>query len=905
MHVLPLAGHVLTGLLLTVLAVAPVCAAGLGGLVRDASGGAIAGVEVVVMTPQRAVIATARTGADGRFQIAALPEGRYLVAARAEGFREVMIAADVGADAETPLTITLDIDQIHQEVSVTATPGTVVDRQFASQPVNIITEDQIAQRATTVLAQAVNEEVGVNLQRTSPTMAGIFVRGLTGNKVNVFLDGVRYSTGAQRGGVNTFFDLVEPSSLETIEILRGPNSAEYGSDALGGSIQLLSHVPGLSDSGVRWKGAAGVTASSGHESGGTSFSGSMSRPSLGLYGNAAAQGVGELAPGGGIDSHASVTRFFGLPSDTLYPDRLPETGFRQWGTLLKANWTPRSDTQLVASYVSSRQDGGNRYDQLLGGDGNLVAELNDLTLDLFYVRAERVKIGWFDHASVTYSLNSQREERVNQGGNGNPRAAIGHEPERTTANGFQGSATRQLSPRLNFQIGGDVYFEKLTSDAFDVNPVTGSISPRRPRVPSGATFRNGGMFAQTGVDAVPDLVKIVGAVRWGGVRYRASATDAPIVNGRPLWPDDRLSSSAVTFRAGAVVTPRPEWTIASSLTRGYRAPHMTDLGTLGLTGAGFEVAAPDVAGLNGTVGNSAAATAVSTGDPVEQLVDESSFAWDASLRYRKSGVSGEAAVFVNNIHDNIQKQALILPQGAVGQLLGTEPITSQTANGTVFVALSSSPVLVRANFDNARIWGVELRGQVPILTGLIADGNFTYIRSRDTQTNRPPNIEGGTPAPNAWLSVRYTPPGSRWWVQPYLRIAADQPNLSSLDLGDRRTGADRSRTSIRNFFINGATARGWVGAGNDGVLGTADDVLTVTGETVTEIQNRVLGTANNAPLFSEVEGYVLFGVRTGFRMGRHEVLVHLENLTDENYRDISWGMDAPGRSVSARYRITF
>jgi len=42
---------------------------------------------------------------------------------------------------------------------------------------------------------------------------------------------VRYSTGAQRGGVNTFFDLVEPSSLETIEILRGPNSAEYGSDA--------------------------------------------------------------------------------------------------------------------------------------------------------------------------------------------------------------------------------------------------------------------------------------------------------------------------------------------------------------------------------------------------------------------------------------------------------------------------------------------------------------------------------------------------------------------------------------------------------------------------------------------------------------------------------------------------
>ena len=54
----------------------------------------------------------------------------------------------------------------------------------------------------------------MQLQRTSPTMAGVFVRGLTGNKVNVFVDGVRYSNGAQRGGVNTFLDLIEPGMLE-------------------------------------------------------------------------------------------------------------------------------------------------------------------------------------------------------------------------------------------------------------------------------------------------------------------------------------------------------------------------------------------------------------------------------------------------------------------------------------------------------------------------------------------------------------------------------------------------------------------------------------------------------------------------------------------------------------------
>ena len=90
---------------------------------------------------------------------------------------------------------------------------------------------------------------------------------------------------------------------------------------------------------------------------------------------------------------------------------------------------------------------------------------------------------------MTYSFNSQREERVNQGGNGNPTATIGHEPERTTANGIQGSVSRQLSPRQTFRLGGEIYFEELTSDSFNVNPVTGAVSPRRPRVPSGATFR--------------------------------------------------------------------------------------------------------------------------------------------------------------------------------------------------------------------------------------------------------------------------------------------------------------------------------------------------------------------------------------------------------------------------------
>ena len=125
----------------------------------------------------------------------------------------------------TGLAVDLQPEAFREEVTVTATPGRADALGDVAQRVNVIGEEEIALRAKAVLAQAASEEVGLHLQRTSPTMAGVFVRGLTGNKVNVFVDGVRYSTSAQRGGISTFFDLVEPEALEGIEVVRGPSSA--------------------------------------------------------------------------------------------------------------------------------------------------------------------------------------------------------------------------------------------------------------------------------------------------------------------------------------------------------------------------------------------------------------------------------------------------------------------------------------------------------------------------------------------------------------------------------------------------------------------------------------------------------------------------------------------------------
>jgi hemoglobin/transferrin/lactoferrin receptor protein len=306
------------------------------------------------------------------------------------------------------------------------------------------------------------------------------------------------------------------------------------------------------------------------------------------------------------------------------------------------------------------------------------------------------------------------------------------------------------------------------------------------------------------------------------------------------------------------------------------------------------------------VGTTAAATAVSTGDPVQQLGPETSLNYEAGVRFHRTRLRTDLTVFVNDIEDNIQKQALILPPGAVGITLGDQTITRQTATGTVFVPASTSPVLVRANFDRARVWGIEHTLSATLSPAWSASTVFTYLHAADRTTGLPPNIEGGTPAPDGWLKVRWQSSGGRIWVEGYLHAAGAQDRLSSLDLEDRRTGAPRSRSSIASFFTNGARARGLVSSGPDGVAGNADDVLLATGETLPQVQDRVLGPGvNSSSLYTEVAGYAVFGVRGAWRAGPHEVFLDVQNLGDRNYRGISWGMDAPGRGAYFRYALRF
>ncbi len=880
----------------------------LSGKVEDTSGAVISGARVALINSQQSLLGIAVTDSYGSFQFNDVLDGVYVLMISRSDFSRQRVGALVRADM-THLSIVLEPNQISEQVTVTAEAGQVADARSVDQQVNIIGEKEIIDRAPEVVAQVVDEEPGVNLQRTSPSLSAVFVRGLTGRNVAVYVDGVRYTTSAQRGGVGTFFSLIEPSSLETVEILRGPNSSQYGSDALGGVVNFISRSPAYGGNDGEFHGNTSLFYSSPTNGFGGNTLLTYGTRHYGMLLNLNARRINRLRPGGGIDSHSALTRFLGIPSDVV-DERLPDTAFTQYGGLLRTNFNLNDTTQLLFSYARNQQDGGRRYDQLLGGDGNLIADLRNLMTDLFYARLVKQNLGFFDNASFTFSYNGQREERINQGGQGDPTGTITSQRERTNVLGFNFNLDKRVGERNTVLFGADVYRDKISAPAYTLNPVTGATAPSRPRIPDGARYLAYGFFAQDVFTVVPDRLRISGALRYSVASYQSRAANAPLgAGGRPLFPDDSARFSAFSGRIGAVVGVGGGFDIAAKYARGFRAPNTTDLGIIGLVGNGFEVDATTAASLGGFIGTTAGADAVSSGIPITRLEPEISDNFDLSLRYTHPRFRAELTGFTNKLNDVYFDQALVLPQGAVGTFLGSDRIVSQNANGLVFVAAATSPVLVRVNYDDARFNGVEFNTEANISEDFAFNGNFTYIRAHSLLNGLPPNVEGGVPPATAFLSLRYQPRGtSRFYVEAYSTLAARQRRLSSLDLADRRTGAARTRAQIANFFNRGARVRGLVQNG----------ILLATGETVSQVQNRVLPigatingvtVANNntaVPLINALPGYGLLGLRGAFRFNeRSEVFVDFENITDKMYRGISWGIDGAGRGVTLRYRYKF
>ena len=195
-------------------------------------------------------------------------------------------------------------------VTVTAIRGAAVDA--AESPQMNLTGD----RTSPTIAHAFDGQPSVHLQQTGPGQVSPFLRGLTGYHVLNLVDGVRFNNSTFRSGPNQYLAYLEPSQADHVEAMLGPSGTQYGSDGLGGTIQVLSRPSRFTDV-PQWAGRLNLDGHSADLSGGVAGEiAHSSAKGFVLLGGAGSR-HNDVRAGGGYDSHNVLTRLYGFDREQV------------------------------------------------------------------------------------------------------------------------------------------------------------------------------------------------------------------------------------------------------------------------------------------------------------------------------------------------------------------------------------------------------------------------------------------------------------------------------------------------------------------------------------------------------------------------------------------------------------
>ncbi len=499
----------------------------------------------------------------GRFSLNNIAPGDYVLSISKVGFETLELEVSV-SQADTDLgTVSLQpgIMLLNKEVVVTAQrmPQLAYESPQAS---SVLNQSQLEQYAPRSAAEALLGLPGVWVQKTNHGGGSPFIRGMTGNQALQMIDGIRLNNAISRYGPNQYFNTIDPNSIQQIEVTRGAGSVPYGSDAMGGVIQVFTKSPTFSD-GFRLSGNAyGKLMSSGMEQSGRGeieVSGSRAA----FYGGFSLRHFGDLIAGGGRKQSPSsygelssdMKALFRLSSRqrlTLAYQFLDQKDVYRWDQTALQPWEPPKRT-LYQTWQFDPQD------RRLG-----------------YMRWEMVNNNrWIRQLTATTSLNRSVEGRIKQRQNENLL-----QRERDAVNTYGGILEVRSAPAAFYSItsGLEYYYDRVRSQATETDMENNTVTEKRGAYPASARAASLAIFTLHTLDFARLTLTYGGRIN----TFRVTSTD-------PTFGNIDNSPTAIVGNVAASYAVWPSLRVVASLNTGFRAPNIDDLTKFGSFDSGFEV----------------------------------------------------------------------------------------------------------------------------------------------------------------------------------------------------------------------------------------------------------------------------------------------------------------------------
>ncbi|EMY79307.1 TonB-dependent receptor [Leptospira weilii serovar Ranarum str. ICFT] len=214
----------------------------LTGTVKGRNGNPISNARVFIQESRKSAV----TDDKGEFVLDHVPPGKYTLSAIARGHQSETLSVTIGEKDQRIRFTLLESSLDESAINVTA-KSTISDFLTAPQPITVLSGRQLDRQRGESAMSAINNTPGVSNLTTGAGTSKPIIRGLTGQRVLVMTDGIRQEE--QQFGDDHTVEL-DAFNIQKIEIIRGPGSLLYGSDALGGVVNVIRDKAPLSGEGV-------------------------------------------------------------------------------------------------------------------------------------------------------------------------------------------------------------------------------------------------------------------------------------------------------------------------------------------------------------------------------------------------------------------------------------------------------------------------------------------------------------------------------------------------------------------------------------------------------------------------------------------------------------------------------
>lgn len=513
------------------------------------------------------------TDSSGSFSIPAIPAGNYTLTIKHIGFLPLKKALTVPAQSDTMQLDPFFMERkVLQGDEIVVTASRVAKHEVEIAPLmNMVPRMEIESRQSKTSAEALREESGVFIQKTNHGGGSAIIRGLSSNQILILVDGIRLNNSTYRLGNHQYLTTVDPNALEQIEVVHGPLSVMYGSDALGGTINLISKEPRLKTNGVQGHFTSRYASADKEQMlrGGFSarynnwvWSSNLSYKKFGDLKHGRFNSVPQLQNGGPIQKPTGYDGY----------DFSHKLLFQQ----------PRSKT--VLAWQRSQQFNVPRFDKYAYGTPFKTWLYTPQKRDLLYLLHEQKTAasllkGW--QARLSYHI--QEEGRKKQKSSTKP---LSEERDKVYTLGASLSANA-LFYGHNLQFGTDIYHDNVRSQATETEN-GGKKHLERGRYPDDASYSTLGIFLSDTYHFTP---------RWhftAGLRFAAFYALLNAKSGEEVVRIKRTYKT-VTPSFSLNYMPDSKQHIALIIARGFRAPNLSDIGKFGSSkGNVFEVPAVDI-----------------------------------------------------------------------------------------------------------------------------------------------------------------------------------------------------------------------------------------------------------------------------------------------------------------------